>query len=343
MTNLVKKLRPLLVFFIVPVVLPLIIFLGFKYSSSFEDPKVVISGYTMGTDYSISIYSEDKISRKNINILKFQIDSILVDINSSMSTYDINSELSSLNNSIEDTILISSELHYVISKGIEYSLLSDGLYDITVLPLVKLWGFKEDKPSKPSFERIQEIIDNVGVDKIDLSSKDKLVKKSPNVTIDLASIAKGYAVDKISSYLQELGYINHLVVIGGEVKTKGSKLGEKWNVEITDPRSGTGYKTIELTDLSIATSGTYENYRTFADSIEYSHILNPKTGYPIKHNTVSATVIAPNCIDADALATASMSMNPLDAIKLIEDLEFEGLILVSNKNGELIEYKSEDF
>ena len=106
------------------------------------------------------------------------------------------------------------------------------------------------------------------------------------------------------------------------MKTKGSKLGEKWNVEITDPRSGTGYKTIELTDLSIATSGTYENYRTFADSIEYSHILNPKTGYPIKHNTVSATVIAPNCIDADALATASMSMNPLDAIKLIEDLEF---------------------
>ena len=157
------------------------------------------------------------------------------------------------------------------------------------------------------------------------------------------SIAKGYAVDQISEFLNENGYSNYLVEIGGELRSQKDDSYDDWIVGIQNPVSNSIIKKIKLNNLSLATSGTYNNFFEL-EGVTYSHILNPNTGYPYRYQTVSTTVLAENCIDADAYATLSMTMEPDDIIDLVNQKnDVEAYIIEVDKNNKIVEYMSEGF
>lgn len=307
-------------------------------SCSKDSNKTIISGNTMGTTYSITISN----FLHNRDDFKIEIDKQLSIINQKFSTYQDDSEISKINRSNAELIKLSKEFKYVLNRALYYCKLSNGNYDITVGPLVELWGFNSNDSLIPSNTKIKNTLNNIGYKKIGLSDH-FLVKKDKNIDIDLNSIAKGYGVDKIAEFLNNNGYTDYLIEIGGELRSSQINNTDDWVVGIQNPESNSIIKKIKLNNMSMATSGTYNNFFEL-DGVTYSHILNPKTGYPYKHRTISATVIAVNCIDADAYATLSMTMDPLDVIDLInQNNDVEVYIIEINNNDEIIEYMSNDF
>ena len=291
----------------------------------------------MGTTYSITIsnFMHNKVD------FKIKIEKQLDDINQKFSTYIDDSEISVINKSNADLMKLSSEFEYVLDKALYYCKLVNGNYDITVGPLVNLWGFNSNKNILPSADDISAVLDNIGYHNISLNNH-YLVKKNKNVVIDLNSIAKGYGVDKISEFLDKNGYDNYLVEIGGELSSKNNNNYDDWIVGIQDPQSNLVIKKIKLNNLSMATSGTYNNNFEL-NGVTYSHILNPKTGYPYRHKTISVTVIAKDCIDADAYATLSLTIDPNKVLSLINKIENVDCYIVEvDSLGNILEYKSND-
>ena len=292
----------------------------------------------MGTNYSITIdnFNGDK------NNFKIEIEKILDSINFSFSTYLENSEISKINNSNAELIKISPDFFKVLTKALDYSILSRGTYDITIGPLVELWGFNNtSKQSIPLSHNIKATLNDVGYENIEVSNN-FLLKKNKNINIDLNSIAKGYAVDVISEFIESNDYDNYLVEIGGELRSKQNNNYNDWIIGIQHPFNNTLITTVKLNNLSMATSGTYNNYFE-SNGILYSHIINPKTGYPYEYKTVSATVISKYCIDADAYATLSMTMNPNDILSLVNKDSNTEVYILELINNKIIEYKSNRF
>ncbi len=298
------------------------------------DDTISISGFTMGTTYSIKIIDEDKYDIDQ-NELKPKIDSVLTAFNQQMSTYIEDSEISIFNNRTDNAWQkISNEFYTVLEESQKMSQLTNGAFDITIGPLVDLWGFGGSGQidwNPPSGSEIALTMNLVGYDKIQL--RDKFTRKlNINTVIDLNAIAKGYGVDIVFDYLVDVGYKNILVEIGGEVRCSGfNQNNEYWKVGIDKPileiLPGTDLQTIvSLDNEALATSGDYRNYFIYNDKL-YSHTINPRTGYPIENGVASASVIAPNCMTADAFATALMVMGK-EGIGLIEKLEnVEALII----------------
>ena len=292
----------------------------------------------MGTTYSITIldFIHNKVE------FKAKIDKQLDTINQKFSTYIADSEISNINKSNAELIKLSDEFKYVLDKALYYCKLVNGNYDITIAPLVDLWGFSGSNNVIPSDDDIKDVMGNIGYEKISLNNQ-FLVKKNKNIDLDLNSIAKGHGVDKISKFLDDSGYGNYLVEIGGELRSKKISDHDDWIIGIQNPESNSIIKKIKLNNLSMATSGTYNNFFKL-DGILYSHILNPKTGYPYKHKTISATVIAEECIDADAYATLAMTMEPLDVVDLLNRTsDVEVYIIEIDDNNKIIEYMSSGF
>jgi len=341
MINLVKKKYKLIVIFLIfPIVIPIILFYSFNKLHKQELDLFIIKGETMGTTYTIKIFTNDIDEAA----LQSKIDKLLDSINQKMSTYQNDSELSILNKSevVNNNLDISKELYNVIKKAIYYSELSNGNYDFTILPLVELWGFGStfDK-NFPSNSDILIAQNKVNYNNIILSDN-KIIKNKIDTKIDLSSIAKGYAVDEVSLFLLKSGYYNYLVEIGGELRAHGKNNNHNWRVGIYNPINNSK-NIINLNNMSIATSGTYNNYFVH-DGIEYSHIINPKTGYPIKNEILSVTVITENCIEADALATMGMTIEDShQAIQIIENEEANALIIRKNKNGEILKFPTNNF
>ncbi len=236
-----------------------------------------------------------------------------------LSKYNPDSEVSKLNKS--GILSVSPETFYIIKKSKEFWQLSDGAFDITVAALVDLWGFTDKKYSLPAEERIKNVLELVGSDKIILNDSDNMIKfKSLGMKIDLGAIAKGYAVDCAVKKLREKGIKSCLITAGGQVYALGDKprpsskalfhlnegrgkFGKPWKIAIRDPREKGIVDYLELKDKSVATSGDYEQF-FIKDNRRYSHILNPKTGYPADSGVISVTVIASSGLTADALSTA---------------------------------------
>ncbi len=219
-----------------------------------------------------------------------------------LSKYKPDSEVSKLNQS--GKLNASPDTYFIIKKSKEFWQVSDGAFDITVAPLVDLWGFTDKKYSLPREEEIKNTLKLVGSDKIILQDDDSMVKfKLSGMKIDLGAIAKGYALDCAADKLRKAGIKSCLINAGGQVYALGDKFGKPWKIAIKGPRDNdfTGY--LELKDKSVATSGDYEQY-FIKHNVRYSHILNPKTGYPAYSGVVSVTVIASNGLTADTLATA---------------------------------------
>ncbi|MBB6326851.1 thiamine biosynthesis lipoprotein [Algoriphagus iocasae] len=300
--------------------------------------KLTLSGKTMGTTYNITYLDEEGRD------FQPSIDSLLVVFNQSLSTYIPDSELSQFNNS--DTL--DFELPYLLpileaSKDINQK--TDGAFDPTVGPLVNIWGFGPTGPELKDSVDIQNLLKLVGFEKVDFDSK-QVRKKVSGIYLDFSSIAKGYGVDVVAEFLASKGINDYLVEIGGELVAKGvNESGELWKVGVNRPEESSSasdlISIIALQDKGMATSGNYRNFYV-RDSVKISHTINPKTGYPIAQNLLSATVVADDCMTADAYATALMVMGTEKAIALDSALdEIEVFLIFSGPNGEFETYASE--
>ncbi len=274
-----------------------------------------ITGKTMGTTFSIKI-ADDKNLSIDYKSLESEINELLKEINRQMSTYIEDSEISRFNN-YDSTgwFNISYDFASLLNTAIDVSILSAGAFDITVGPLVNLWGFGPElkKPEVPGVKELLEAKSKTGYKFIEVRVDTPAVKKDkPEVYLDLSAIAKGYAVDKVAEMLSSKKIINYMVEIGGEVRTAGkNNKDESWKIGIETPDSPTNIqKVISISDYSIATSGDYNNYFE-ENGIRYSHTIDPRMGMPITHKLASVTVIHTNCTLADAYATAINVMGPI--------------------------------
>jgi thiamine biosynthesis lipoprotein len=330
-------------------IITLAIALTFLSSESEAKREHLIQGRTMGTTYQVKVIAG---YFQSVSGLKAKIDERLEEINRSMSTYQKDSEISRFNrfSEVGQKFQISNDFFQVMRAGQKIHRLSDGAWDGTVNPLVDLWGFgrggRQDKI--PSQSKIAARMAEVGFANIDVLGPGFLVKKRAAVTVDLSAIAKGYGVDQVAALLRSKGFENFLVEIGGEVYGAGQREdGRQWRIGINRPRIDAAfddvYKVVALRNQGFATSGDYRNFFEI-DGVRYSHVIDPRTGFPVSNGVVSVSIISATCAMADGLATAVMVMGVDKGMELIDRLDgVEGLIVVEQNGGTLLDYPSQGF
>ncbi|CDF78214.1 thiamine biosynthesis lipoprotein ApbE [Formosa agariphila KMM 3901] len=286
--------------------LPLYILLILFLTSCHQTKEHVrVSGAVFGTSYSVQYFSKE-----NINY-KAQFDSLFNVLNQSMSTYIEDSDISKLNRN--ELTFIDDHFAYVFDASKEIYKETDGAFDPTIGVLVNAWNFG---PAKEIIGldslKIDSLLLSVGLDKVHRKHHD-IIKDNPNTFIDFNAIAKGYCVDVIGRFLESKNISNYLVEIGGEIRAVGMNMEKNspWKVGVEMPHfDGTQslLKAIELKGQSMATSGTYRKFKVDNEGNKYSHIIDAHTGFPSKTNLLSISVIASNCMTADAYATAFKTM-----------------------------------
>jgi thiamine biosynthesis lipoprotein len=294
-----------------------------------------ISGQTMGTTWSVAMLPSS--DGTDVAALKQRLQKRLDQINSLMSTYDPESELSRFNNQLStDWFAISEETAQVIELSQAISKLTDGAFDVSVGPLVELWGFGATERGKtiPSEDLIREYLARVGYEKIQLRREPPAVSKQvPGLRIDLSAVAKGHAVDVLAEILEQQDVNNYLLEIGGELQIAGHR-GDStpWQIAIERPVEDTREVAaiFPLTDTGLATSGNYRNFY-MEDGQRYSHTIDPVSGKPIRHKLASVTVLDQSCARADALATALMVMGEEKGRELCEKNHIAAYFLIHEK------------
>lgn len=304
-------------------------------------PNFLLQGETMGTTYNITVVLDEgeEIDQQAAEQLGAEVDGLLSVFNQIASTYIENSELNQLNRlPVGAPVTISHTLHELLLLSLEVSWLSNGGFDITVAPLVNLWGFGPDKSNAgtvPSAEQIAAAKKQTGFKHIQLDMLDPEIEKRASIKMDLSAIAKGFAVDQIASLLERRGYQRFLVEVGGELRLKGlNPAGNQWRlaIEKPDPMGRSIAQIISVSDQAVATSGDYRNYFE-KDGKRYSHTIDPRTGYPIAHNLASVTVIADTAGFADGMATALNVLGEKEALAVAEDLELAAFLIVKTSDG----------
>ncbi|CQI97107.1 FAD:protein FMN transferase [Yersinia rohdei] len=299
--------------------------------------QINLEGKTMGTSYSIKYVSNS--SAPDSEKLQQEIDRELELVNDQMSTYRPNSELSRFNQSrvVNTPFPVSAATAKVVREAIRLNRLTDGALDVTVGPLVNLWGFgPEGRPtSVPTDADIAKRQQWVGIDKLAVE-KGSLIKRIPDLYVDLSSIAKGFGVDVIAEYLESQHIDNYMVDIGGEVRTRGNNGENKpWRIAIEKPVAGAEQSAQEIIEpgrMAIATSGDYRNYFE-QDGVRYSHTIDPATGRPINHRLVSITVLDPSCMTADGLSTGLGVLGPERGMALANLLDIPVFMIVKTDEG----------
>ncbi|SEK65534.1 thiamine biosynthesis lipoprotein [Colwellia chukchiensis] len=311
----------------------LILLAGCFPSNDLGRKEYLLQGNTMGTTYNIKLVAD------NIDAEKLQqgIDAALLELNQQMSTYIADSELSKFNHATSlEPIKVSTGLARVLKEAIRLGRLSNGALDVTVGPLVNLWGFgPEFRPETiPSQELLKRTKAGVGLDKL-VFENGMLAKTVPDLYVDLSTIAKGYGVDLVAEYIEANGINDYLVEIGGEMRLKGFKhTGELWHVAIEKPITNERlvHQIIVPKDNAVATSGDYRIYFQVAGQ-RFSHIIDPATGKPINHKLVSVTVIHPSSMTADGLSTAMMVMGEEKALAFAKANDLAAYFIVKTDDG----------
>lgn len=308
-----------------------------------EWKTIRINGFAQGTTYAITYYAADS------GVVKSQVDSILNKIDSSVSLYKPYSFITRFNNSITG-IKTDPHFSHVTKKAIAVFKETNGLFDITVQPLVEAWGFGINKNQfLPEGKEIDELKKCVGA-KLLRYGDTYLLKKKPCVKIDMNGIAQGYSVDVIAGFLEKQGIKNYIVELGGEIRVKGRKQpsGEKMKIGIESPDDDEFsdhpiQKIIAIENCAITTSGSYRNYRE-SNGKKISHIINPKTGYPVDNELISVTVYAKDAMTADAYDNALMLMGLKDALKFVEKRKgISAYFIYKNKQGKIADTASSRF
>lgn len=292
------------------------------------------AGATMGTTYSIRV--ADLPRHIDHSALKFAIDGILATLNDQMSNWRPASEISRFNaGAASSWVGVSGDTLSVIEEALRISRVSGGAFDPTIGPLVDLWGFGPASGNRhvPSQNQIGAALRKTGFQNIRTSvSQLAVAKRKASVEITLCGIAKGFGVDRLAEHLDREGVDQYLVEVGGELRARGySPRRRPWRVGIERPIAGrrTIQRIVELHGEAVASSG---NYRNFFDrnGMRFSHIIDPRTGEPISHETASVTVIAPTAMQADALSTALMVLGPEAGLDLAEKENLAALFIVKD-------------
>lgn len=287
------------------------------------------TGYIFGTIYNVT-YQNDKD-------LQQEIEAEMKKVDMSLSTFNEQSIISKVNTN--RPVKLNAMFTDVFNLAEKISKETDGAFDITVAPLVNEWGFGFKKGVKPTKHVIDSLREIVGYNKVALV-KGKIVKKDPRVMLDCSGIAKGFGSDCVANLLRRKGIENFMVEIGGEIVTSG--INEKrvpWKIGVTKPVDDPTQQSQELqtvlnvTDKAMATSGNYRNFY-YKGGRKYAHTIDPKTGYPVQHNILSATVLADDCATADAYATSFMVLG-LDGAKRVlqQHSELMAYLIYNDKNG----------
>ena len=324
--------------------------LVFTLSACKPEPKAIaLAGKTMGTTYHIK-YIENGEQKAGAEQAHKQIDLILQDVNDKMSTYIATSELSRFNQSREThkAIEISADFGKVVAEAIRLNKLTEGALDVTVGPVVNLWGFGPERRTdkQPSAEEIAQRQAWVGIEKLKLVENNGhywLEKAVPELYVDLSSIAKGFGVDQVADYLESINAQNYMVEIGGEIRAKGQNSeGKPWQIAIEQP-SFDGKQAVQqvigLVDGAMATSGDYRNYFE-QNGQRFSHEIDPKTGYPIQHKLASITVFAPTSMTADGLSTGLFTLGEQKALEVAEREQLPIFMIIKQDNGYRTEMSS---
>ncbi|UDW84861.1 FAD:protein FMN transferase [Pasteurella canis] len=308
-----------------------------------KSPEMVtLTGKTMGTTYSVKYVDNGQFQIKS-EAMHAGIESVLRDVNNKMSTYIASSELSMFNQytQIDTPIEISADLATVLAESIRLNKVTDGALDVTIGPIVNLWGFGPEKRTTP--ESMEEQLEKrrawVGIEKLVLTQEGEkffLQKAVPQLYIDLSSIAKGFGVDKVAAYVSSQGADNYLVEIGGEIRAKGKNLeGKDWQIAIEKPSfdgSRAVSQIIGLKNLAMATSGNYRNYFE-ENGRRFSHEIDPKTGYPIDHRLASITVLADSTMTADGLSTGLYVLGEEKALEVAEKYNLLVYLITKTEKG----------
>ena len=293
-------------------------------------PVTMIDGFAQGTTYHFVLITSDTVG------LMDQVDSVFAAADNSMSIYNDSSLLSRLNRNETDSV------DAMIGRCIDVAQLtpraSDGMYDITVMPLTRAWGFAaRGQSGEPDLDSLLQF---VGIDKISVR-RGRLVKADPRVMIDLNSIAKGYTCDLMGDLMEQRGVDDYMIEIGGEIVARGrNQQGKPWRIGIDKPYDGNFTPGAELqvvlgiTDKALATSGNYRKFHTDTKGNKVVHTIDPKTGRATAGNMLSATVIAPTCILADAYGTMLMVLGMEKSIEFLEqNPDVLGYLIYSDPSG----------
>lgn len=327
----------------------LVLFLGCGQPA--ED-YYAFSGDTMGTRYNIKLLppKTDADRAELLNAIAEDVQHVVADVDGKMSTYKTDSEVSRFNRAaVGKPFVISDDSFEVISLAQQISFLSNGAFDITVGPAVRRWGFGAPMAASNQAEKAEQIPSDQEVNSLrrlvdfrhlELDLAHSTVTKRSALEIDLSAIAKGYAVDKVADYLENLQVSSYLVEIGGELRTKGNNpYGHPWRIGIEKPVPGAGFadprsvqQAINVSGVGVATSGDYRNFRQI-NGQTYSHTIDPKTAKPIRHSLHSVTVIAPLTAEADAFATALNVMGPEKAYEFALQQKLPAYFIMDGKQG----------
>ncbi|MES0491675.1 MAG: FAD:protein FMN transferase [Leptospirales bacterium] len=319
-----------------------------------SNKRYTLDGTAFGTTLSVNFY---RFEQPDLSAeIEKGVNDIMAEVDASMSTYRDDSEISKFNNfESKEPFEVSKILYELVNRSLEYSKKTDGALDITVLSLVEVWGFGREwkaKPEQPDPKKYSKAVSVTGYWNLSTFKKGEkyfLQKKTPGLRIDLSSIGKGYTVDRISELLMENSYDEFMVDIGGEIRTgrsyrTGSHSRQLWKVGIEKPDAGLDrviINTLNLEMISIATSGRYRN-SVEIEGKEYSHLIDARKGRPVENHIKSVTVLAKNCAEADAYATALTIMGEKKALQFAEKNSLAVYIL-SEKNGVLQEASSSQF
>lgn len=297
-------------------------------------------GTAQGTYYRLIFYNDE------LSVTRSEVDSLLDMFNYTASTYQQNSIISRVN--ANDTTELNEDFVYIFNQAQQVSAETNGDFDITVMPLVKAWGFHFEDRTRLNKAQVDSVLEFVGYEKIVLKN-DSILKQDPRVQIDYNSIAQGYSVDLLAKYLDSKGLECYLIDVGGEMKAKGLKPNDdKWKVGIQKPEDSQVMTNqfqakVTLHNKALATSG---NYRKFfvENGVKYSHTINPHSGYPVQHSLLSVTVIADECSLADAYATAFMVMG-LEKSKAFADKKknLDAYFIYSDASGNFLVSFTEGF
>ena len=276
-------------------------------------PYQMNSGMVFGTVYNITYECDSDLHQA--------IKAELQKVDNSLSPFNEHSVITAINQNQDvkpDEMFLT-----VFNKAMEISRETDGAFDITVAPLVNAWGFGFKNGSQPNRQQVDSLRRLIGYEKVILKN-DRIVKQSPDIMLDCSAIAKGYGSDVVARFLQQQGVKNFMVEIGGEVVTSGVNPQRlPWRIGVTKPTDdslsikGEIQSVLNVTDLAMATSGNYRNFY-YKGGKKYAHTIDPKTGYPVQHSLLSATVLAKDCATADAYATSFMVLGIDGAKKVLE-------------------------
>jgi thiamine biosynthesis lipoprotein len=324
--------------------------IAFLLTSCVEKPKDVIMranrGFALGTTYSIQYevlngeydYGND-------------IENVFHEVNQSISAYLPTSDISRINRGEKD-VVIDDYFKTVYDFSREVYEKTDGYFDPSVGALVNAWGFGPEKPiNNLSSQQVDSIMTFTGFDKVRVTAERKVIKNHPSLTVDFNSLGKGYAIDLIGKMFDEKGIKNYIIEVGGEILTKGKNTHKvkKWTVAIDSPVQDSDERQyielITLENKAMATSGNYRKFRVDPETGDhYVHILNAKTGYPMKNNVLSVSVVADNCMKADAYATAFMVMPYEKTKELLSKLkDVDAYVVSKDEYGNIQKYITKGF